>query len=86
LIYSHAEYQKAREQLQHLNCWLSRIENEKAALRKGLTTASIRRMISRLHTELAQYEAKGPEILPASEVPTNPSAAGTDLSPGEETR
>ena len=57
MISSKTEYLKAREELQHLTHWLSRLENEKATVRKSLTTASIRKMISRLQEELAEYEA-----------------------------
>ncbi len=49
----------------HLTYWLSQLEEKKATARKGLTTASIRKMIARLQEELAEYEAAG-ELPPAA--------------------
>ena len=59
MISSETEYQKAREELDHMARWLSRLEDENAAERKGLTTASVRKMIARLQEELAQYGSVG---------------------------
>lgn len=73
MISSQTEYQKAREELDHLTRWLSRLENEKVAVRKGLTVASIRKMISRLQDELAEYEAAGALTPPVSEEQTEPN-------------
>ena len=78
MISSKTEYLKAREELQHLTHWLSRLENEKATAHKSLTTASIRKMISRLQEELAQYEAAAASIPPASEKRTEPNDDGVD--------
>lgn len=64
MISSKTEYQKAREELDYLGRWLSRLEDENAPARKGLTTAGVRRMISRLQDELAEYEATGALIPP----------------------
>ena len=75
MISSPTEYEKAREELQYLNQWLSRLENE--IPRKGLTTASVRKMISRLQEELAEYEASGDAVLPTSQEPTEPKEGGT---------
>ena len=75
MISSQTEYQKAREELEHLTHWLSRLEIEKAVVRKGLTVASIRKMISRLQEELAEYEAAGAAILPTRKEQTEPNAA-----------
>jgi hypothetical protein len=66
LISSLLEYQKAREELEYLVRWLSRLEEERANVNKGFTLASIRKMISRLQEELAEYEAAG------TTVPTSP--------------
>jgi hypothetical protein len=78
MISSQTEYQKAREELQYLNHWLSRLENEKEIPRKGLTTASIRKMISRLQEELAEYEMSGDSILPASKEQSEPKDGGIE--------
>jgi hypothetical protein len=66
LISSETEYRKAREELDHLNEWLSRVERQHAAEPKGLTTASIRKMIARVQEELAEYEAASAVVPPAS--------------------
>jgi len=73
LISSLTEYQKTLEELEYLTHWLSRLENEKAAANKGLTVASIRKMISRLQEELAEYEAAGASVLPSREEQTEPN-------------
>ena len=59
MISSETEYRKAREEIEHLTRWLARLENREVAQRKGLTSAGIRRMISRVQEEIAQYEAAG---------------------------
>ena len=64
MISSQSEYQKVREELDHLARWLSRLESENVTIRKGLTVASIRKMICRLQEELAEYEAAGASTLP----------------------
>jgi hypothetical protein len=50
------EYQKAQNELQHLEDWLKRLQQEHPLPAKGLTKAGIRKMIARLHEELALYE------------------------------
>jgi hypothetical protein len=82
VISSQTEYQKAREELHHLTGWLSRLENEKATARKGLTTASIRRMISRLHEELAEYETADASNPPASGQRPEPDDGGIEGAGG----
>ena len=57
MISSETEYQKAREEIEHLTAWLGRLEAKEVTERKGLTAASVRRMIARVHDEIAQYEA-----------------------------
>jgi len=78
LISSETEYHKAREELEHLTRWLSRLENEKVTARKRLTTASVRRMISRIQEELAEYEASGVSTPPVSEEGPESDDAGAE--------
>jgi hypothetical protein len=52
------EYEKARDELRHLEQWLDRLLNEHPVPSKGLTKAGVRKMISRLHEELAIYEGQ----------------------------
>lgn len=75
MISSETEYQKAREELDQLTAWLARLEAKEVTERKGLTAASIRRMISRVHEEIAQHEAATP---PGSEERPEPDDAGTE--------
>ncbi|MGA2059125.1 MAG: hypothetical protein ABSG67_01490 [Thermoguttaceae bacterium] len=67
MISSENEYQKAREEIEHLNRWLTRLETEKGTKFKGLTASSIRKMISRIQEELAKYEAANLSTQPALE-------------------
>jgi hypothetical protein len=76
LICSQTEYQKAREELDDLTRWLARIESEDATVRKGLTTASIRRMICRVQGELAEYETMSVSAPPGSEKQAAPDDTG----------
>jgi hypothetical protein len=76
LISSQPEYLKAREELDHLTRWLARIDSEDATVRKGLTTASIRRMICRVQEELAEYETMSVSVPPGSGKPTAPGDSG----------
>jgi hypothetical protein len=59
------DYHKAQEELRELEGRLRRIEQTNPAGMKGFTKAGIRKMIARLHEELAVYEgseeAKQPE-------------------------
>jgi hypothetical protein len=50
------EYQKAHEELRDLEERLRRLEQSHPAGDKGFTKAGIRKMIARLHEELAVYE------------------------------
>ena len=52
------EYQKAQEELRHLEAWLTRLQQESPLPKKGLTRAGIRKMIARLHEELAIFEGE----------------------------
>jgi hypothetical protein len=80
LISSQTEYQKAREELEHLSRWLARLETKDGTEFKGLTAASIRRMISRVQEEIAEYEATSLATPPASEKKPGPSDAGAERS------
>jgi hypothetical protein len=76
LISSKIEYEKALEEVEHLTQWLARLEREKAAARKTLTTSSIRRMLARLQEELAEYEAADASALPEEQ--NEPNDSGVD--------
>ncbi len=52
------EYEKACQELDHLEGWLSRLRQEHPGSEKGLTKAGIRKLIARLHEELAVYEGR----------------------------
>lgn len=56
MISNAQEYDKAQEELRHLEDWLARLQRENPVPTKGLTKAGIRKMISRLHEELAEFE------------------------------
>jgi hypothetical protein len=55
------QYQKAQDELRHLESWLDRLQRNYPVPAKGLTKAGIRKMIARLHEELAVYEG-GQEV------------------------
>jgi hypothetical protein len=50
------QYQKAQEELRGLEEWLAELQHEYPNPAKGLTKAGLRKMIARLHEELAVYE------------------------------
>jgi len=50
------EYQKAQEELRHLEERLHLLQQSHPMGSKGLTKAGIRKLIARLHEELAVYE------------------------------
>lgn len=56
MIATPEEYTKAQDELTHLEQWLARLQSESPLPAKGLTKAGIRKMIARLHEELAVYE------------------------------
>jgi hypothetical protein len=56
MISSAQEYEAAQEELRHLEDWLCRMQREHPAPSHGLSKAGIRKMIARLHEELAIYE------------------------------
>ena len=54
------EYHHAQEELRQLEERLRRIQQQHPLGAKGFTKAGIRKMIARLHEELAVYEGKRP--------------------------
>ena len=56
MIASSVEYEKAQEELRILEERLDRLQQEHPIGSKGFTKAGIRKMIARLHEELAVYE------------------------------
>jgi hypothetical protein len=56
MIANGTEYNKACQELEELQHWLNRLRQENPGPEKGLTKAGIRKMIARLHEELAIYE------------------------------
>jgi hypothetical protein len=56
MISSSAEYEKAREELHVLEERLERLQQAHPIGSKGFTKAGIRKLIARLHEELAVYE------------------------------
>jgi hypothetical protein len=56
MIASDAEYQKAQEEIRVLEKRLERLQEAHPIGAKGFTKAGIRKMIARLHEELAVYE------------------------------
>ena len=56
MISTPQEYEAAKAELSHLEEWLSRLQQEHPAPSHGLSKAGIRKMIARLHEELAVYE------------------------------
>ncbi|MBM4257968.1 MAG: hypothetical protein FJ147_19010 [Deltaproteobacteria bacterium] len=50
------EYQRAQEELRQLEERLARLQNSHPLGAKGFTKAGIRKLIARLHEELAEYE------------------------------
>lgn len=56
MISSEIEYESAKNELQHVQAWLDRLQREHPHPEKGLTKAGLRKMIARLHEELAVYE------------------------------
>lgn len=78
MISSETDYQKAREEVEHLSRWLARLETREGAEFKGLTAASIRRMIARVQEEIAEYEAGRLSFPLSSQKKAKPDATGAD--------
>ncbi len=70
MIKTPEDYRKAEAELHQLESRLQRLQQEYPAPAKGLTKAGIRKMIARLHEELAIYEGGGeveqPETSPTT--------------------
>jgi hypothetical protein len=62
MIQTREEYHKAQEELRLLEDRLQRLQQDHPAPAKGLTKAGVRKMIARLHEELAVYEG-GQELV-----------------------
>ena len=60
------QYQKAQEELREVEEWLAQLQQEHPNPDKGLTKADLRKMIARLHEELAFYEGSQ-EVASANE-------------------
>lgn len=56
MISTTTEYEKAQEELRHLSQRLETLQQSHPGGSKGLTKAGVRKMIARLHEELAIYE------------------------------
>ena len=56
MITTALEYTKTQEELQHLEDRLRRLQESNPGGDKGFTKAGIRKMIARLHEELALFE------------------------------
>ena len=56
MITTTTEYEKAQAELRDLNDRLARLQQTNPAGSKGFTKAGVRKMIARLHEELAVYE------------------------------
>ena len=56
MITNHTEYQKAQEEIIALEERLERLQQTHPIGSKGFTKAGIRKLIARLHEELAIYE------------------------------
>jgi hypothetical protein len=61
MIETFEQYQKAQEELRHLEQWLERLQREQPVPAKGLAKAGIRKMIAQLHEEIGLYEG-GQEV------------------------
>ncbi len=56
MIANITEYEKAEEEIRHLEKRLERLQQSHLIGSKGFTKAGIRKLIARLHEELAVYE------------------------------
>lgn len=60
------QYKKAQDELRQLETWLQRLQQDFPIPDKGFTKAGIRKMIARLHEELAVYEGSQEAMQPES--------------------
>ena len=56
MITDREQYQKALEELAELQQWLETLSREAPVAEKGMTKAGIRKLLAKLHEELAVYE------------------------------
>jgi len=56
MIANVADYEKAQEEIQSLETRLARLQSQHPLGDKGFTKAGIRKLIARLHEELAVFE------------------------------
>lgn len=56
MISNHVEYEKSQEEIRVLEVRLKKLQEKHPIGSKGFTKAGIRKMIARLHEELALYE------------------------------
>jgi hypothetical protein len=56
MIVNATEYEKAQEEIRSLESRLATLQQSHPVGSKGFTKAGIRKMIARLHEELAEYE------------------------------
>ena len=66
MIANVSDYEKAQEELRDLEQRLARLQQTNPGGSKGFTKAGIRKMIARLHEELAVYEASEEAKQPVS--------------------
>lgn len=58
MISNPTEYQKAQDEIRSLETRLTQFQNTHSIGIKGFTKAGIRKMIARIHEELAIYEGR----------------------------
>jgi len=56
MITTSTEYERAQDELRDLTARMEELRRTTSAGEKGLTKAGVRKMIARLHEELAVYE------------------------------
>jgi uncharacterized membrane protein len=66
VITNAAEYEKAETELRNLEDRLDALQRDHAMGDKGFTKAGIRKLIARLHEELAVFEGSAEADLPSS--------------------
>jgi len=64
MIETENQYIKAKSELRDLETRLSRLQEEHPNGEKGFTKAGVRKMIARLHEELAVFEARASSAKP----------------------
>ena len=63
MISTGQEYQQARDELRYLEEWLAKLQHDHPVPANGLTKAGLRKMIARLHEELAVSEGSQEVLL-----------------------